>query len=125
MRGCIRLGDFREEFLAALSVWTPADYTRHWKDTALALATTSPRGAFLTSFAAPEASYHVIWPAWREGDRVFIQNRLLFAHQISGPLLPGNLPDLVGDPQRVDDDGNRVSEWAVSLEALAMFAKDR
>jgi CdiI N-terminal domain len=123
MRGCIRLCDFREEFLSALSVWTPADYERHWREAASALVANSLRGAFLTSYAAPEASYHVIWPAWREGDRVFVHNRLLFAHHVVGPVFPGNLPDLIGERLTVDEDGQRVSEWEVNIASLAAFVR--
>ena len=115
--GRIRLGEFRDEFQVPLYDWAPGDYVAQWLDAAERLVAGAPAVVFLTHMVHPTAAYHMGWPAWRDGDRVLVQERLFLAEQLGGPFdlerpetapraPPGGVgrgaPDLAvdGDPPR-------------------------
>ena len=123
--GRLTLGRFQEEFQAPLYEWAPGDYVAHWLESAQRLLRGSPVAVFLTHMARPDASYHVGWPAWREGDRVFVQERLFLREQLNGPFDP-EFPEVhAGERLERSVEGERVSQWEVSLNDLAAFVERR
>lgn len=123
MRGQIRIGDHEEDFLASLYTWSVADYQQQWHAAATALVDGAPVAAFLTSFPSHEAIFHEVWPAWREGDRIFFQSRFLFADATRGYLNPGDLPVLMGRRETTDKDGP-IPTWEGQLSWLQAFIAD-
>ena len=119
-RGVIQLGDSEEEFLAAASLWTPDRYRRQWKEAATALAPGSARTAFITSFVHPDA-INTLWPAWREGDLVYIQNHLTLPEVRRGLLDPRMVHQHVGERMSEGEDGP-ISEWVVTWREIVAFA---
>ncbi len=119
--GRIKLGAFQDEFQVPLYDWAPGDYVAQWLAAAERLVAGDPLVVFLTHMVHPTAPYHMGWPAWREGDRVLVQERLFVAEQLEEPFDPEH-PELhVGPRQEISDEGLRISQWAVSLADVAAF----
>ena len=66
--------------------WAPGDYIAQWLDAAERLVAGEPAVVFVTHMVHPTADYHMGWPAWRDGDRVLVQERLFLAEQLGGPF---------------------------------------
>ena len=120
--GTIVLGEHRERFLAAALLWSPSRYEQQWHVAAGALVSGAQRAAFITSFVHPDASSNVIWPAWRERDTVFVQNRLLFRDPLAAVVDPDRVAALVGERRTTNEDGEVLSEWQVPLGDMVRFA---
>ena len=121
-RGTITLGNHSEEFLAAAWLWDADRYERQWRDAARDLLAERDRSAFITSFIHPDAHHNVIWPAWRVGRIVYIQNHLTSRHQLHGVLDVDHIHRFVRERSTTTEDGQAVSEWVVTLDELAAFA---
>jgi CdiI N-terminal domain len=123
--GRLTLGHFREEFQAPLYEWAPGDYAAHWLEMARRLVQGAPVAVFLTHMLRPEASYHLGWPAWREGDRVYVQERLFLREQLNGAFDPEYPEVHAGPRQTVSLEGDRISEWEVSVRDVTLFLERR
>ena len=121
-RGTITLGDFSEEFLAAAWMWDAERYKRQWRAAAHELVAERDRSAFVTSFIHPDAHHNVIWPAWRVGRLVYIQNHLLLRHTQPGVLDVDHIYRSVGARRTTSEDDEPISEWVVTLDDVAAFA---
>ncbi len=120
-RGQITIGDYTESFLAAGWLWTPERYENQWRAAVAAVLGSPGKSAFVTSFTHPDAHHNVIWPAWRMGDRVEIQNRLLL-REIAGILDVDRIHEVVGEHQLRSEDGEEISNWSLPVADLAAFA---
>jgi hypothetical protein len=121
--GRLTLGHFREEFQAPLYEWAPGDYAAHWLESAQRLVQGSPVAVFLTHMARPDADYHLGWSAWREGERVYVQERLFLRDQLGGPFDP-EYPEVHAGPRReLSLEGERISQWEVALQDIAAFVE--
>lgn len=119
-RGVLQLGNFTEEFLAAASLWKAERYRRQWREAARSLAGGAERVAFITSFVHPDA-VNVLWPAWREGGLVYIQNQLSLPENRRGLLDPDSPALQVGDRAFQTANGP-IPEWIVPIDEIAAFA---
>jgi hypothetical protein len=123
LSGGIVIGDFTETFVVPLGFWGEADYRASWRR-AFEVLEGDPRAVscLMTSMTDPVASNFLIcWPLYREGEDVCVQNALVFLDEIEGPFDPG-APWGSLEPRRgMDDDGNRISEWATSMGSLREF----
>lgn len=123
--GRLTLGHFREEFQAPLFEWAPGDYTAHWVDMAERLMKGAPVAVFLTHMLHPNAPYHLGWPAWREGDHVFVQERLFLREQLNGHFDP-ECPEVHAGPrQELSVEGRTIAQWRVGLRDVAAFVERR
>ena len=123
--GRITLGHFREEFQAPLYDWAPGDYVAHWLESAKRLVVGAPVAVFLTHMMRPDADYHLGWPAWREGDRVVVQERLFLREHLKGAFDPENPEVHAGPRQVLSPEGERISQWQVELRDVAAFLERR
>jgi hypothetical protein len=123
--GRLRLGHFREEFQAPLYEWAPGDYTAHWLEMAQRLTKGAPVAVFLTYMVRPDAPYHLGWPAWREGDRIYIQERLFVREQLNGAFDPEYPEVHAGPRQEISVEGEPISQWQVSLRDIDAFVERR
>ncbi len=123
--GRLTLGHFREEFQAPLYEWAPGDYAAHWLESAQRLAQGAPVAVFLTHMVRPDAPYHLGWSAWREGDRIMVQERLFLCEQLNGPFDP-EFPEVhAGSRQEHSVEGVRISQWEVGVHDVAAFVERR
>lgn len=123
--GRLTLGHFREEFQAPLYEWAPGDYAAHWLDMAQRLVKGAPVVVFLTHMLHPEAPYHMGWPAWREGDRVLVQERLFLREHLNGHFDP-ECPEVhAGERQERSIEGRQIVQWQVGVRDIAAFLERR
>jgi hypothetical protein len=123
--GRLTLGHFREEFQAPLYDWAPGDYAAHWLESAERLLAGAPVAVFLTHMVRPDAAYHLGWPAWREGDCVYVQERLFVSEQLNGAFDPENAELHAGPRLERSPEGERISQWQVGLRDVAAFLERR
>jgi hypothetical protein len=123
--GRLSLGHFRDEFQAPLYDWAPGDYAAHWLESARRLITGAPVVVFLTHMVRADADYHLGWPAWREADRVFFQERLFLREQLTGPFDPEYPEVHAGPRQALSLKGEPIAQWEVGLRDMAAFVERR
>jgi hypothetical protein len=123
--GRIRLGRDEDAFEVSLEWWGPAAYERQWLAAARRLAAGATRVMFLASYNGPDAAFHFRWPAWRDGDRVCLQNHLILTAQLAAPFDPDEADRFVRERAEVDEDGHQVSEWEVCLSDVRAFVERR
>jgi hypothetical protein len=116
--GQIVLGEFTERFVAPIDWWTRDDYERQWFEGARRLIDGAQESAFV------QEAGRLWWTAWREGDDVHIQQRLLVDESLSRARTAGvgELPyEVVGLRATHTDDGQLLSTWIVSIADLRAF----
>ena len=123
--GRITLGHFTEEFQAPLLDWAPGDYTAQWLEAAERLIKGAPVAVFLTHMVHPEAAYHLGWPAWRDGEQVYVQERLFLREQLAGDFDPEYPEVHTGPRQEISDEGRPISQWVVSMHDVIAFLERR
>jgi hypothetical protein len=126
--GRIVIGDFTETFVVPLGFWGESDYrascqlpAASWRRAFEVLDVGDPRAVacLMTSMTDPVSSnFLVCWPMYREGEDVCVQNAIVLLDEIEGRFDPQVPWGSVGPRRGVDDDGNRVSEWATSMGSL-------
>ena len=122
--GELTLGEAREGFRSDLGTWSMRDYEAHWRDAVSRLLSGKPCSVLITSYRGPGADYHFAWPMWRDGQAVYVQERLLFAEPLPRPFDPAAAWDLVGERVMMGEDGEHISEWRVPLGHLAAYLLD-
>ena len=121
--GRIVLGEFSERFISPVEWWRRGDYERQWIEGANRLLGGATNSAFV------EQAGRVWWTAWREGELVVVQQRLLIADESMSrawSALADDLPyELVGRRQTHSDDGQPLSQWLLSVADLQAFVERR
>jgi CdiI N-terminal domain len=75
-----------------------------------------------TSVLEPSSANIVeVWPMYREESEVYVQNCLLFLEQLSRGFDPVVPWESVFPRSVVDEDGQRISEWRVSIDDIGEF----
>ena len=121
-RGRIALGDFAEEFVAPLVFWTVDDYRRQWDEAAERILDGSERSCFVAAMReSPLDGAIFLWPAYRDGEAVYIQHKLLLPELVKGGFDMLNLYAQVGERRTSSEEGQLISEWQVSVEDIARF----
>lgn len=123
--GRIVIGDFTETFTVPLGFWDESDYLRSWRR-AFEVLNANPHSTscLMTSMTDPgNSNFLACWPMYREGEVVYIQNAIIFLDQIEGPFDLDAPWDFVQPRQRIDEDGNKISEWKTSMDSLREFFK--
>ncbi len=121
--GSIEIGTFNERFLASLVYWRPNDYKHHWNEALTRIVSSSDVSCLITSIVDPSTASHLFWWPMYRGDTVYIQHQILFFKNLSSPFNESDPFSSVPKRQRVDEDGNRISEWAVSIKEIEAFLK--
>jgi hypothetical protein len=120
--GTVRLGGLLERFEADLSYWTPDQYRASWRAAASILLEGGEKAAFVTSITDPATANFIFWwTAYRDGEKVHVQQQVLFMDRLQAPFDPSDLVRHVGPREVVDEDGNQISEWTVSIDDIRAF----
>ena len=118
----IRLDDFTDRLAVPLVYWTAADYRRQWREAVRRTVEGHPRSALITSMREPtSANFIQWWPLYRVDQTVFVQHQILFMDTIPGPFRPDDWYEHVHDRRTCNEDGERLSEWRVSVGDLQAF----
>jgi hypothetical protein len=121
--GRVIIGDFTETFRVPLGFWDESDYRRSWRR-AFEVLNANPRATscLMTSMTDPaNSNFLTCWPMYREGEDVYIQNALIFLDEIEGDFEVAAPWNSVRPREEIDEDGNRISEWATSMNSLREF----
>jgi hypothetical protein len=120
--GEIQLGSHWETFRADLSYWSTTDYETHWLAALQHLVAGAEISCLVTSLTDPDqTNFITTWPIYVDGDDVHVQNQLLFLDELDHPFDPA-APWASIDPRvTIDEDGQRISEWNLTLEDIRSF----
>jgi len=123
--GELTLGGASARFQSDLGSWSMRDYEAQWREAIARLLAGQPTSALVTSYRGPETGHHLIWPMWREGTTVHLQERLVLTEQLPEPFDPASVYALVGERVTVSEGGLPISEWSIPIRQLATFLLDR
>lgn len=84
---------------------------------------TRRHSALITSMRDPlNMNFVFLWVLFYEGEKVFVQNQIIFLDEIGGEFNPDKVNGYVGSRIEFNEDGQRISGWVVSLsEVVACF----
>jgi hypothetical protein len=135
--GEIRIGAFRERFVARVVSWSAEQYEKQWESALRKIVTGSTTTALITDYVEPNLSSGNSlwwWPLYREGVSVYIQNQLRMLYRkgdsvymqdqlaSSGPLdLQFSLQrpwESIKERTIVGAEGSKISEWATTVESI-------
>jgi hypothetical protein len=120
--GEIVLGDDREYFHAPVHYWSARDYEENWRAALQRLVDGEEVSCLITSmFDAKYSNFITTWPLYRIGDQVYVQNHIVFRDELDQPYDETKPWLSVGPRETVDEDGNHLSEWIISLEGVRQF----
>jgi contact-dependent growth inhibition (CDI) system CdiI-like immunity protein len=120
--GLIRIGSFQERFTAPLDFWGVNDYRRHWCDSVDFLICTGKDSCLITAMHNPNtANFIQWWLLYPRGNRVFIQNQLLFLSTLSSPFNIQRSYFQIPARQVINDEGVAISEWESTLNDFVSF----
>lgn len=124
--GEIRIGKFNERFLSCLSFWSKEQYKAQWKQAITRIIRGEHVSALITGMYDPTKANHIIWwPMYREGRIVYIQNQLLFMHQIKGIFNIENPYEYIDTREVSTEDGASISEWSIDIHNLEEFMQGK
>jgi hypothetical protein len=124
--GELNLGEDCEHFGSILGFWGTDDYEESWLTALRRLVSGASISCLATSVIDPSnANFLEVWPLYREGDNVYVQNSLIFPDQLSHEFDP-DAPWESLDPRSViDEDGQAISEWKVNLSDIKEFLETK
>lgn len=124
--GKLRLGEDDEYFESVLGFWGAADYEQSWLDGLRRILAGKSTSCLATSVTNPSSANFVeVWPLYREGSDVYVQNSLIFLDQLSHEFDPDAPWESVAPRSVVDEDGQTISEWRVSLDDIREYLETR
>jgi hypothetical protein len=120
--GRITLGDFSEQFISPLVFWIADDYRRQWVEAAQRIINGAERSCFVTAmYESPLSGVIFLWPAYRLGEEVYFQHRLILPEHVKGILDPLNSYAQIGERETKSEEGEQISEWQIHLSDMARF----
>lgn len=123
--GMIRLGGRREFFRAVVGFWTIEENQESWVAMLRRLVAGAKISCLLTSVSNPaEAEFFTAWPLYRYGDDVYVQNHLVFADELDHDFDPDAPWESIEPHRRIDEDGDRISEWRIIRADIEQFVVD-
>jgi hypothetical protein len=119
-----------ETFVATFDYWSANRHRRHWREALQRLAL-DPSQTWLWTWVHDPRKTVILqgWQLWREGGRVFLQNRLIFTRNGDGleKNFDGDLDMrepwacLSSERAEFSDDGDRINEWEVPYADIEAF----
>ncbi|WP_120497429.1 hypothetical protein [Kiloniella sp. EL199] len=118
--GTIKIDDFSESIYAPLAYWNVNDYRKQWREACQDLLSGCEKTALITSMKdSDNANFLVTWPMYRAENKVYIQNQILFLDEVS--FDENNISNSISEREAEAEDGEPISEWSVSVEAIESF----
>lgn len=120
--GLISLGEEVEYFDAPIGYWGADDYRASWSAGLRRIADGARISCLVVSMIDPEtANFVEVWPLYRDGDVVHVQNQLIFLDQVGHDFDPSEPWNSVSPRAIADDEGEAISEWTVSVADVEEF----
>ena len=123
-KGVLTLGEAKEYFGSSLFQWSKKDYEAQWRQAIKALLDGRDRAALITEYVGPEFATHLKWwPMYVVDNTVFVQDHLLFYNRLAEPFSALDPFSSMRDRRTTNEDGKKISEWAVSIVEVEEFAR--
>jgi CdiI N-terminal domain len=120
--GELTLGADHEYFESVLGFWELDEYEKSWTAGLRRLLDGASISCLATSVTDPStANFVEIWPLYRSGDDVYVQNRLIFMDQLPRAFDTAAPWESVEPRSVTDEDGRKISEWQVSRSDIQEF----
>jgi CdiI N-terminal domain len=120
--GRIVAGDLDEEVHADLHDWDKATYESQWLQALKGLQRGDPKAVLITRYVSEEESDNLEWWAlYRDGDTVHVQNHLPRYESFDRKFSVTEPSSFLHDRRVIDQNGNTISEWDVSLREVEFF----
>ena len=120
--GLITIGSYAERFVASITFWDVTRYRRHWQQAIARIVQGSVTSTLITAMYDPAvANFIYWWPIYRLGNTVRFQNHILFLNEIEGSFDPHDPFRFVPQRMIINSDGEKISEWSVSIADLECF----
>jgi hypothetical protein len=119
--GNIAIDNFSERFYASTTYWSKGDYIKQWVDTIdkLIQGPSNGKGVLVACMYDPlQANFVTGWVLYRDGNKVSVQDEIIFLNELLEKFEIEKLDTYVGDRETVTEDGNKISEWETDLKAL-------
>jgi hypothetical protein len=119
--GALTFGEKHEHFRSVLTFWEIDDYQKSWEAGLRRLVSGATISCLATSVTDPSvAEFMEVWPLYRSGDDVYVQNHFVFLDELPHDFDPAAPWDSVL-PRATVEDGRKVSEWRVGLDDIREF----
>ncbi len=124
--GRIQIDDFSERFTLDTAGLDAEVYERLWRQQLRTLLEGRPIVTLPAWTGPPDRNApRRAWVLYREGDAVFVQDRLYVAESVPITVDPdGSILD-VAPRETVTEDGERISEWRTSVGDISRFLDRR
>ncbi len=121
--GRITAGDLDETFLSSLYEWDRRAYEAQWLQSLERLIKSEDRAVLIASYANPSESHNIHWWALYRGEPgvVHIQDHMPSYDQFDREFRIDKASTFLGDRVTVNEEGNSVSEWNVSMKEIELF----
>jgi len=120
--GRLVLGKSTEEFLANLSLWSRTDYESHWTRELKRLFQGNLKATLVVSYDDPKAASNMeIWRAYRDGEWIHFQNRLLSYRSLPREFEISEIGRYMEERVTINAEGDKISEWNVAIRDVEMF----
>jgi hypothetical protein len=123
--GRLVLGKSMEEFLANLFLWSKSDYESHWtRELKTLLIEGKPKIGLVVSYHDPHPDSNMeIWRVYRDGELAHFQNQFLWYNNLPPKFEVSKISQYISDREVTTAEGNRISEWDVTLRDIEMFLR--
>ena len=120
--GEITIGCFTERFEASTSYWSIHDYQKQWEKALDRTISGEKKSCLITSMYDPEhANFIFWWLLYREGQKVIVQNQILFLNDKKLIFNPTKPCKNINDRESISEDGLPISEWELSISDIDRF----
>jgi hypothetical protein len=120
--GLITIGSYMECFVAPIGYWRVPQYRGHWEEAVTRIVEGSASSTLITSMYDPTlANFIYWWPMYRLDATVYFQNHIFFLNELETPFDPIDPFRFVPERTTINIDGEKISEWSVSITDLESF----
>ena len=120
--GEIQLRNYQETFVALIGFWSPLDYSEHWSHSIKRLVDLKRESCLITSLHDPQVAEVLHWwLLYPVGDDVIVQNSLLLGRHALSDFDTRNPYRSIPIRRRVNEEGEKISEWFMHLTDFRDF----
>jgi hypothetical protein len=120
--GRLLIGDWEEVFVSSLFLWRKEDYEAQWLNAIRSLLNGKDKAALIVEYLGPEAGRLWWWPIYRVEDTIYFREQILFFDRLEEPFSIERAFSFVKDREITSENGNKISEWSVTLTEVRDFA---
>jgi hypothetical protein len=121
--GKLIIGDWEEIFVSSLHLWSKEDYKAQWLHAIRLLLKENEKAALIVEYLGPDAGRLWWWLMYKIESSVFLQEQILFFDQLKEPFSLEKAFSFIRDRRTTNEDGQKISEWNVSLSEVEKFAQ--